>query len=65
MHSSLLPSLNSFGYAQQQRQKQAALRARLQFVLDPDQLYKRLIQNNALGQDLSGVGIIFIDNEIR
>lgn len=63
MHSSLLPSLNSLGHAQQQRQKQAALRARLQFVLDPDQLYQRLIQNNALGQDLSGVGIIFIDQE--
>ena len=28
MHSSLLPSFNSLGYAQQQRQKQAALRAR-------------------------------------
>ncbi|HAW92071.1 MULTISPECIES: hypothetical protein [unclassified Arsukibacterium] len=63
MQSSTLPSLNLPGYAQQQRQKQAALRARLQFMFNPEHLYQRLIQSNALGQDLSGVGIIFIDSE--
>ena len=57
MQSALLPSL----YRNQElKRKQSALEHRLRFMLDAESLYNKINHDNALGQDLSGMGIIFI-----
>lgn len=60
MQSALLPS----PYRNQElKRKQSALEYRLRFTLNAENLYSKINHDNALGQDLSGMGIIFIDNE--
>lgn len=60
MQSALLPSLHR---PQEMQRKQASLEHRLRFIFDAEMLYSRINQDNALGQDLSGMGIIYIDHE--
>lgn len=60
MPSALLPSLHR---PHETQRKQASLEHRLRFILNAENLYSRINQDNALGQDLSGMGIIYIDHE--